>query len=232
MAGRSLALASYVAAAVLSGAAAVSFGQERAFPAEAAGREEAARLMNELMTDKPVGGPFTLTDAEGRKRSLASFRGKVVLLYFGYTYCPDVCPTDLLEIARLMKAMGRDAAKLQPLFVTLDPERDTPQVLRAYAAAFHPRLIALTGSVEEVRKVATSWKTWFGKVQPPDGRPYLIDHTAFTYLIDREGKYLAYFPPGTSGERMAELVREVLSGALVATPRQGSATTRAKASPS
>lgn len=219
MAGRARPLASFVAAAALSGAAAVSFGEERAFPAEAAGREEAARLMNELMTDRPVGGPFTLTDANGRKRSLASFRGKVVLLYFGYTFCPDVCPTDLVEIARMMKAMGKDARRLQPLFVTLDPERDTPQVLRAYAAAFHPRLIALTGTEDEIRKVATEWKTWFGKVQPPDGRPYLIDHTAFTYLIDREGKYLAYFPPGTSGERMAELVREVLSGALVATPR-------------
>jgi protein SCO1/2 len=105
------------------------------------------------------------------------------------------------------------------VFVTLDPERDKPEVLREYVAAFHPRFVALTGSVEEIRKVATLWKTWFGKVQPPGGRPYLIDHTAFTYLIDREGRYVAYFPPGTSGERMAELVREVLSGRLVATPR-------------
>jgi len=209
---------SFLAAAALWGVAAVSLAG-REFPAEAEGREEAARLMNELMTDKPVGGPFTLTDARGGRRSLASFKGKIVLLYFGYTFCPDVCPTDLMEIARMMKAMGPDARKLQPVFVTLDPERDTPQVLRAYVAAFDRRFVALTGSVEEIRQVATSWKTWFGKVQPPGGRPYLIDHTAFTYLIDREGRYVAYFPPGTTGDRMAELVREVLSGALAAAPR-------------
>lgn len=219
MARRRRVLASFVAAAALSGAAVVSWAQDRAFPAEAAGREEAARLMNDLMTDKSVGRPFTLADTHGRRRSLASFKGKVVLLYFGYTYCPDVCPTDQMEIGRLMKAMGRDARHLQPLFVTLDPERDTPQLLRAYAAAFHPGLVALTGSVEEIRKVATEWKAWFGKVQPSGGRPYLLDHTAFTYLIDREGRYLAYFRPGTSGERMAELVREVLSGALAAPAR-------------
>ena len=156
----------------------------------------------------PVGGPFTLADPAGAARSLAEFRGKLVLLYFGYTQCPDVCPTDLARIGAMLRALGAEEEAVQPLFVTLDPQRDTPQLLREYATAFHPRFIALRGSEEDTRRIATSYKVFYEKVPRSEG--YFIDHTAFTFLIDREGRYLAFFPPGTPAERMAVMVRETL----------------------
>ena len=180
--------------------------------AETPRRADAARLMNELMSGKAqVGGPFTLIDQHGKRRSLSDFRGKLVLLYFGYTFCPDVCPTDLLAVARLMELMGVDADKVQPVFVTLDPARDSAAVLRAYAAAFHPRFVALRGTEVETRRVATLYKTYYEKVGPVGSNNYVIDHTAFIYLIDRDGRYVAFFPPGTTPERMQVMVREALA---------------------
>ena len=168
--------------------------------------------MNELMSGKAqVGRPFTLIDQFGKSRSLADFRGKFVLLYFGYTFCPDVCPTDLLQIANLIRSLGKDGDNFQPVFVTLDPQRDTQEFLRNYVAAFHPRFVALRGSEAEVRRVATSYKVYFEKVKQPNSSTYFIDHTAFIFLLDREGKYVAFFPPGTSAGRMAVMVRELLS---------------------
>ena len=175
-------------------------------------REDAARLMNELMSGKaPVGAPFTLTNAHGKRVSLADFRGKLVLLYFGYTSCPDVCPTDLLAIAQTLKSLGRAGEQVQPLFVTLDPARDTPEVLRGYAPAFHPRLIALTGSDDEIRRIATAYKVFYEKVRIERADLYLIDHAAFTFLLDRNGKYRMFFPPGTPADRMTVMVREQLA---------------------
>jgi cytochrome oxidase Cu insertion factor (SCO1/SenC/PrrC family) len=175
-------------------------------------RAEAARLMNELMSGKvKIGAPFTLTNVHGKPVSLSDFRGKMVLLYFGYTYCPDVCPTDLLSIAYTLKALGKRGGQVQPLFVTLDPMRDTPEVLRSYAPAFHPRIIALTGSEEEIRRVATAYKVFFEKFTPPGAKTYFIDHSAFTFLLDRNGEYFLFFPPGTPPERMAAMVREQLA---------------------
>lgn len=179
--------------------------------AEPPRRADAARLMNELMSGKaPVGGPFTLTDQHGQRRSLSDFSGKLVLLYFGYTSCPDVCPTDLLAMARLMALLGADADKLQPVFVTLDPARDTAALLRNYVAAFDARFVALRGSETETRRIATLYKTYYQKVRPSGSRTYVIDHTAFVYLIDRAGRYVAFFPPGTMPERMHVMVREAL----------------------
>lgn len=172
-------------------------------------RADAARLMNELMSGKyPVGGPFTLSDPEGRRVALADFKGKVVLLYFGYTTCPDVCPTDLAMIGQALREIGPAADEVQPLFVTLDPERDTPAILREYASAFHPRFIALSGTEQEIRRVATEYKVFFEKVQMPGAKTYAIDHTAYTFLLDRDGKFVILFPPGTESGRMAEMLRE------------------------
>ena len=183
-------------------------------PAPPERRADAARLMGELMSGKhPVGGPFTLADPQGRRVSLEDFRGKLVLLYFGYASCPDVCPTDLAEIARALRELGAAADAVQPLFITLDPKRDTPAVLREYATAFHPRLLALTGSEEEVRKIATDYKVFFEKVQPPGAKDYLIDHTPYTFLLDREGKFVILFPPGTQADRMGVMLREQLAAA-------------------
>ncbi len=175
-------------------------------------RLHAARLMNELMSGKAaVGVPFTLTNQHGKRVTLADFRGKVVLLYFGFTFCPDVCPTDLLAIAQTLKLLGKRGDQVQPLFITLDPGRDTRELLRDYAAAFHPRIVALTGSEDEIHRIATGYKVYYEKVTPPGSKTYFIEHTAFTFMLDRNGKYVLFFPPGTPPERIVVMVREQLA---------------------
>ena len=146
--------------------------------------------MNELMAGKtPVGAPFALPDGRGRLRKLEEFRGRLVLLYFGYTQCPDVCPTDLVAIGSALKILGPQAEGIQPVFITLDPARDTPQVLREYAPAFHPSFVALRGTEAETLRIARSYKVFYEKV--PDGKGgYAIDHAAVTFLLDREGNLL------------------------------------------
>jgi protein SCO1/2 len=120
-----------------------------------------------------------------------------------------VCPTDLAALAGALRLLGERATQVQPLFVTLDPARDTPPVLREYAAAFHPALIALRGSEAETRELARSYKVFFEKV--PDGKGgYSIDHAAFTFLLDRDGKYLGFFPPGTHPDRLAAMLKDEL----------------------
>jgi cytochrome oxidase Cu insertion factor (SCO1/SenC/PrrC family) len=197
-----------VAIALIAGAALLYVEQE---PPQEGGREEAARFMSALMAGTaPVGGPFTLEDQHGRSRSLADFRGSLVVLYFGYAFCPDICPTDLAAMAELVRTLGSSGDAVQPVFVTLDPERDTAEVLRSYAAAFHPRLVALRGSERDVRRVATDYKVFFEKVKPRGSSVYVVDHMAFIFVLDRNGKYVAYFPPGTSAQRMKPVVLEML----------------------
>lgn len=174
-------------------------------------RRSAAELMDVLMWNRErVGGPFALTDHHGQPRADTDFRGKFLLVYFGYTGCPDICPTDLVQIARLMELLGPDAESVQPLFITLDPERDTHGILGDYVGAFHPRVIALTGSGEAVRGAADAYKVYFEKVEGEDGRRR-IDHSAFIYLMDRTGDYLGFFPPGTPAERMLTILKPHLT---------------------
>lgn len=172
-------------------------------------RADAGRLMSELMSGRhPIGAPFTLRDAYGERVRLSDFRGKLVLLYFGFAACPDVCPTDLAYIGQALDRLGERANDVQPLFVTLDPLRDSPGVLREYAAAFHPRLRALTGDEEEIRRVATAFKVFYEKVPLAGRLGYTIDHTAYTFLLDRQGQFLTLAPPGTPAERMMEMIAE------------------------
>lgn len=204
-----------VAAAALAALAAALLAACASAPAGAPEprerRADAARLMAELMSGKhPIGAPFALQDPEGRRVALADFRGKLVLLYFGYTACPDVCPTDLAQVGLALRGLGAGADDVQPIFVTLDPLRDTPAVLREYATVFHPRFVSLTGTEDEVRRVATDFKVYFEKVPRPGGS-YAIDHTAYTFLLDREGKFVILFPPGTEADRIAEMLREQLA---------------------
>ena len=196
-----------LAAAAIAAAAALAAGCET--PAER--RASAAELMGELMSGRhPVGGAFDLTDPAGRRVALADLRGRLVLLYFGFATCPDVCPTDLAIIGQALRELGAAGEGVQPVFITLDPQRDSPAVLREYAAAFHPRFIALTGSEAEVRRVATQYKVFFEKVALPGSTGYTIDHTAYTFLLDREGRFVILFPPGTPAERMVQMLREHL----------------------
>jgi cytochrome oxidase Cu insertion factor (SCO1/SenC/PrrC family) len=157
-----------------------------------------------------VGGPFALIDHTGRKRTDADFRGKLLIVYFGYTRCPDVCPTDLIQISLAIDKLGTAGENIQPLFVSLDPERDTPSVLARYVSAFHPRLIGLTGTREQVRAMADSYKAYYAQYVPPDGAVGAIDHTGFIYLVGRDGQYVGFFPPGTSADRLLEIIRPYL----------------------
>ncbi|HUP96722.1 MAG TPA: SCO family protein [Usitatibacter sp.] len=175
--------------------------------------DEAVRLERELISGTSrIGTEFVLADPKGRKRSLADFHGKVVVLYFGYTFCPDVCPTDLQQVARAMKLLGRNARKVQPLFVTLDPARDTPKLLGQYVRAFHPRIVALRGSEEETRRIARAFKIYYERAPQPGKSGYTIDHAAYTILLGRDGRYAGYIPPGTPGGRTAVMIEELLDG--------------------
>ncbi|HEY2226211.1 MAG TPA: SCO family protein [Xanthobacteraceae bacterium] len=171
----------------------------------------AARLMDDLMWNRgPIGGPFALIDHTGKLRTDEDFRGKLLLIYFGYTYCPDVCPTDLQQIGLAVDGLGAEAEAVQPLFITLDPERDTAGHLADYVPLFHPQLIGLTGSAEQIRRVALAYKVYYAKY-PPDSPDYVIDHSAFIYLVDEAGKYIGFFPPGTTADRMIEIITPHLS---------------------
>jgi cytochrome oxidase Cu insertion factor (SCO1/SenC/PrrC family) len=172
----------------------------------------AARLMDDLMWGRGlVGGPFALTDHHGRQRTDADFRGKLLLIYFGYTYCPDVCPADLLQIGLAVDKLGTVGDAVQPLFISVDPERDTADVLAHYVGQFHPRLVGLTGTAEQIRAVADAYKAYYARYSPPGGGEYLIDHTGFIYLMGRAGEYLGFFPPGTTADRMAEIIGQQLA---------------------
>jgi protein SCO1 len=173
--------------------------------------QTAAEMMDDLMYGRgTVGGPFTLTDQDGRKRSDSEFRGKLMIVYFGYTFCPDVCPADLMAITQALDALGPAAEGIQPVFITVDPERDT-KLLKDYVAAFHPSLVGLTGSQEEIRKVANAYKAFYAKVPGENGGGYSVDHTGVIYLMGRNGEYLGFMPPQSSPDRLTEILRKYLA---------------------
>lgn len=147
-----------------------------------------------------IGGPFTLTDQNGAQVTWDSFRGRYPLVYFGYTYCPDICPVDLQHImqgfARFEKAHPALAAKVQPILITVDPKRDTPATLKTYVAAFHPRLIGLTGTSEQIAKVAKDFVVVHEESREGTGNDYLVNHSRTPYLFGPDGKPIALVPVG------------------------------------
>ena len=180
-------------------------------PAAAAEQPSAAQMMDDLMYGRgSVGGPFTLTDQAGRQRSDTEFRGKLMIVYFGYTFCPDVCPADLMAITQALDALGPAAEGVQPIFITIDPERDT-KVLADYVSAFHHSLVGLTGSPDEIRNVANSYKAFYAKVPDQGSGGYSIDHTGVIYLMGRDGEYLGFMPPQTNPDRLTEILRKYLA---------------------
>lgn len=198
-------------ALAFAGGAVVAAGGWSLWP-QRAQEPSAAALMDAVMWNKgPIGGPFALTDQDGRPRSDVDFRGKLLLVYFGYTYCTDICPTDLQAMASAIDKLGPAGDAVQPLFITIDPEHDTPETIKLYVALFHPRLIGLTGSASEIKKVALAYKVYYAKAEREKKSDRLIDHSGFTFLVGRDGKYLGIFPPGTPADRMIDGIRPYLA---------------------
>ena len=177
-----------------------------------AAEPSATALMDAVMWSKEqIGGPFTLIDQDGRPRTDADFRGKLLLVYFGYTYCTDICPTDLQAISNAIDKLGPAGESVQPLFITVDPEHDTPEAIKLYVTLFHPRLVGLTGSAKQIKTVARAYKVYFAKNEQSKKSDPVIDHSGFVFLIGRDGKYLGFFPPGTSADRMIDSLRPQLA---------------------
>lgn len=139
-----------------------------------------------------VGGAFQMVNQDGRLVTEADFKGKPQLVFFGFTHCPDVCPTALFEISEVLRRLGPDAEKAGAIFVSVDPERDTPDKLKLYLSSFHPRISALTGTPQQVEAITKSYRV-FAKKVPLDGGGYTMDHSAIVYLMDKNGQFVAPF---------------------------------------
>lgn len=172
-------------------------------------KPEAPRFKLTDVTGASFGKDFALTDHNGQRRALADFKGKVVTLFFGFTHCPDVCPTTLGEMAVVMKELGADAGRLQVLFVTVDPERDTAEVLKRYVPAFHPSFLGLTGSTEDIARTAKEFKIFFQKQNLPNGG-YTMDHSAGTYILDGEGRLRLFAQYGVGAPALLHDIRLLL----------------------
>lgn len=158
----------------------------------------------------PIGGPFTLTDHTGKQVTEKDFMGKYMLVYFGYTFCPDVCPTSLTAMGQAMDILEAKfpgvAARIQPIFVSVDPERDTPALLAEYVKHFHGRMIGLTGTPDQVAAAAKTYRVFFSKVVEKGAAAdeYLMDHSSITYVIGPDGKFSTHFGHGTTPEAMSD----------------------------
>ena len=139
-----------------------------------------------------IGGPFQLTNQNGKAVTDKNLKGKPTLIFFGYTHCPDVCPTSLFELSEVLRAMGKDAEKVNAVFISVDPERDTPATMKDYLSSFDPHLEGLSGDPAETAKVITSYRVYAKKVPTKDG-DYTMDHTALIYLMDRDGRFVSPF---------------------------------------
>lgn len=159
-----------------------------------------------------IGGPFTLTDHNGQEVTEKTYSGQYKLVFFGYTFCPDVCPTTLTTLSNTMDILGDAGSKVTPLFISVDPERDTPEHLKEYVGYFHPSIIALTGTDQQVKDVAKAYRVYYAKAKPSkeDPEDYLVDHTSITYLIGPDGDFVEHFSHGIEAEKMAERLLEHL----------------------
>ena len=155
---------------------------------------------------------FSLTDHNGQPRTLADFKGKVVVIFFGFTQCPDVCPTSMTEMAQAKQLLGADGERLQGLFVSIDPERDTPEIMKAYMAAFDPSFLALYAKPEELPEVAKSFKIYYKKVVGSSPEAYTMDHSAGSYVYDPQGRVRLYHRYGTGAQALADDVKKLLAG--------------------
>lgn len=164
-------------------------------------------------TGRPaIGGPFTLIDQNGRSVSDTDFRGRYMLVFFGYTYCPDICPAAMGRASEVVAMLGDRADRVVPIFISVDPARDTPDQLKAFASFFDPRLVALTGSEARIAEVVTAYRVYHAKVaqEGDDADAYLIDHSAITYLMGPDGSFVTHFGHQTSADAIAARLRQLL----------------------
>ena len=174
-----------VAAAVMVAAIAVAAGATALWMGLA--------LRAQVQSSTKIGGPFTLVDDTGAQVTDAALKGRPTVMYFGYTFCPEVCPTTLTELAQWMQMLGPDADKLNYVFVTVDPERDTPKVMHDYVSAFDPRIRGFTGTPDQIAKVASEYRVYYKRIPTSDGG-YAMDHTAGLYLMDPKVRFFGFIP--------------------------------------
>ena len=159
-----------------------------------------------------LGGPFALTDQSGKPVTDKDFRGRYMLIYFGYTYCPDVCPTELQAIGRALDQLGPKAERIVPIFITVDPARDTAKEMGQFVKAFYPRMVGLTGTPAEIAKVAKKFRVYYslGKPSKPGAMDYLVNHTSFLYLMGPDGKFVAIYRGGAGPDAIARELRAAI----------------------
>jgi protein SCO1/2 len=169
-----------------------------------------ASFQNTDVTGLDYAKGFSLIDHTGKPRTLADYKGKVVIVFFGYTQCPDVCPTTMAEMAGVMQKLGPQADQVQVLFITLDPERDTRELLANYVPAFDKRFVGLTGTLEQTAKTAKEFKVFYSKVPGKEPGSYTIDHTAGSYVFDKEGRLRLFIRHGGGADPIVHDIRQLL----------------------
>jgi cytochrome oxidase Cu insertion factor (SCO1/SenC/PrrC family) len=160
-----------------------------------------------------VGGPFTLTNQDGKRVTDQDFRGKYMLIFFGFTFCPDVCPSELQVMSAALDQLGPQGDKIQPVFITIDPERDTPEAMKVYISNFHPRMVGLSGSAEDIAVVAKAYRVYYAKAKQAEGAApgdYLMDHSTILYLMGPDGKFVKHFTYGTDVKTLTDGLRPVV----------------------
>ena len=159
-----------------------------------------------------IGGAFTLSTPDGTTVTDQTYRGKWLLVYFGYTFCPNSCPTTLLEVATALKKLGPDATQVQPLFITIDPQRDTPKVMRQYTESFDPRIVGLAGTPEQIAAAAQEYGAYYVRHRTGPGTgDYVMDHSTYLYVMDPQGQFVRAFNTGTSGDQIADALCELIA---------------------
>ena len=197
----------------LIAASALAMGAAGVLTACKPGAAKASFNAIDLTGSKEYAQDFAMPDQNGQQRTMADFKGKVTLLFFGYTQCPDVCPTTLSDLAAVKKKLGAKGDKLQVIFVSVDPARDTPEILKAYMGNFDPSFIALRGSDEQTAQIAKDFKIYFKKVDGQTPASYTMDHTAGDYIFDPQGRLRLYNRYGTSVDTLAKDIELLLDGA-------------------
>lgn len=159
----------------------------------------------------PIGGAFELTDPSGKAVTNETLKGKYRIVYFGFTFCPDICPTELQNISGALDTLGKDADRFTPVFITIDPERDTPDIVGKYLKSFHPSFIGLSGSAEQVAKAAGAYRVYYAREVPADAPDaYTMNHSGYVYLMDCEGRYIRHLDPNSSAAVIEKALRDLL----------------------